>query len=43
MKDILLTAYILVWPILVGIMMFIMGRGVVRDFAKARRKGEDAV
>lgn len=43
MNDILMTAYILVWPILVAIMMFVMGRGIVRDFRSARRDGEDMV
>ncbi|MCE7033038.1 putative transporter small subunit [Lysobacter sp. GX 14042] len=43
MNDILMTAYILVWPILVAIMMFVMGRAVVRDFLRARRNGEDMV
>jgi len=43
MQDIFMTAYILIWPVLVGIMMFVMGRGVVRDFTRARRNGEDMV
>lgn len=43
MKDILMMAYILVWPALVALMMVVMGRGVVRDLRKARKNGEDAV
>lgn len=43
MKNLLMTAYILVWPVIVLAMMFIMGRGVYRDFRRARRKGEDLV
>jgi len=43
MQDLVMTAYILIWPVLVGIMMFIMGRGVMRDFSRARRNGEDVV
>ncbi|MEN1971709.1 putative transporter small subunit [Luteimonas sp. MJ204] len=38
-----MTAYVLVWPVLVAVMMFIMGRGVWRDVRRARRKGEELV
>jgi len=43
MKDILMMAYVLVWPIVVAVMMFLMGRGVVRDMREARDNGEDLV
>ena len=43
MRDVLMTAYVLVWPVLVAVMMFIMGRGVYRDFCRARRSGDDLV
>jgi len=43
MKDILMMAYILVWPTVVAVMMFLMGRGILRDMRKARRNGEDLV
>lgn len=43
MKDILMLAYVLVWPALVAVMMFLMGRGVLRDMRQARRDGEDLV
>ncbi|MEN1956779.1 putative transporter small subunit [Luteimonas changyuni] len=43
MRDLLMTAYVLVWPVLVAVMMFIMGRGVWRDVRRARRKGEELV
>ncbi len=43
MKDILMLAYVLVWPALVAVMMFLMGRSVLRDMRQARRDGEDLV
>ena len=43
MRDLLMTAYVLVWPVLVALMMFIMGRGVYRDFRRAKRRGDDLV
>lgn len=43
MKDILMMVYILIWPVLVAVMMFVMGRGVVRDMRKARRNDEELV
>ncbi|KGO98967.1 putative transporter small subunit [Novilysobacter defluvii] len=43
MKDILMMGYILVWPTVVAVMMFLMGRGILRDMRKARRNGEDLV
>jgi len=43
MKDILMLGYILIWPTLVAVMMFLMGRGVLRDMREARRNGEDLV
>ncbi len=43
MRDVLMVAYVLVWPVIVLVMMFIMGRGVWRDVRRARRKGEELV
>ncbi|MEN1941158.1 putative transporter small subunit [Luteimonas sp. MJ246] len=43
MRDLLMTAYVLVWPVLVAVMMFIMGRGVWRDVRRAKRSGDDLV
>ena len=43
MRDVLMTAYVLVWPVLVAVMMFVMGRGVYRDFRRAQRRGDDLV
>lgn len=43
MRDILMMAYVLVWPVIVLVMMFIMGRGVWRDLRRAKKRGEDVV
>jgi hypothetical protein len=43
MRDLMMLAYVLVWPVIVLVMMFIMGRGVWRDVRRARRKGEELV
>lgn len=43
MNVALMTAYILLWPLLVAIMMVVIGRAVVQDFRRARRRGEDVV
>lgn len=38
-----MMAYVLVWPVIVLVMMFIMGRGVWRDLRRAKKRGEDVV
>lgn len=43
MRDILMTAYVLVWPSIVLVMMVIMGVGLYRDSRAAKRSGEDLV
>src|SRR5690606_792689 len=43
MRDLLMLGYVLVWPVIVLVMMFVMGRGVWRDLRRARRRGEDVV
>ncbi|MGY0558571.1 MULTISPECIES: putative transporter small subunit [unclassified Lysobacter] len=43
MRDILMTAYVLVWPLIVLVTMVVMGVGVYRDARAARRKGQDLV
>lgn len=43
MRDVMMTAYVLVWPLIVLAMMALMGWGLWRDSRRARRKGEDLV
>ncbi|WP_432055934.1 putative transporter small subunit [Streptomyces sp. bgisy022] len=43
MSTALLTAYILMWPVLVAIVLFVISRGFFREWAEARRNGEDLI
>ena len=43
MRDILMTAYVLVFPVIVLVMMTIMGVSLYRDTRAAKRSGEDLV
>ena len=43
MNEFLVAAYVLVWPLIVAVMLFVMGRGVLRDMRRAKRRGEDLV
>ncbi len=43
MTTIALTAYVLVWPVLVAIVMFVIARGFLREWLESRRSGEDLV
>lgn len=43
MRDILMTAYVMVWPAIVLAMMLIMGVGIYRDSRAAKRNGEELV
>ncbi len=43
MRDILMTAYVLVFPVIVLVMMTIMGVSLYRDARAAKRSGEDLV
>ncbi|CAL9420260.1 putative transporter small subunit [Streptomyces sp. enrichment culture] len=43
MSTAALTAYVLMWPVLVAVVLFVIGRGFFREWAEARRKGEDLI
>lgn len=43
MRDILMTAYVMVWPAIVLMMMLIMGVAIYRDWRTAKRSGEELV
>lgn len=34
-----LTFYMLIWPVLVGVIMFVIARGFFKEWAQARREG----
>ncbi|PTR31919.1 hypothetical protein C8K36_101962 [Rhodococcus sp. OK519] len=43
MNTVLLTAYVLIWPILVAATLFVITRGAAREWITARRNGENLV
>ncbi|MEU3096403.1 putative transporter small subunit [Streptomyces sp. NPDC006967] len=43
MSTAVLTAYVLVWPVLVAVVLFVIGRGFLREWAEARRDGRDLI
>lgn len=43
MESILLTAYVLVWPLLAGIVLFVISSGFIKEWREARREGRDMI
>ncbi|MBV7672158.1 putative transporter small subunit [Streptomyces halstedii] len=43
MTTFALSAYVLVWPVLVAVVLFVISRSFFREWAEARRKGEDLI
>ncbi|MFC9886124.1 putative transporter small subunit [Streptomyces pilosus] len=43
MSTTALTAYVLMWPVLVAVVLFVISRGFLHEWAEARRKGEDLI
>lgn len=41
--TVLLTAYVLVWPIAVAGVLFVIVRAFVREWRQARREGRDLI
>lgn len=39
METFLLTAYVLMWPVLVAIVLFVISRAFLREWAESRRQG----
>lgn len=40
MTTLALSAYVLMWPVIVAVVLFVISRGFFREWAEARRKGE---
>ena len=38
-----LAVYVLMWPALVAVVLFVIGGGFFRKWAEARRNGEDLI
>lgn len=43
MTTILLTGYILAWPVLVAIVLFVISRGFLGEWREARREGRSII
>ena len=43
MNGYLLSTYILVWPAISAVVLYVLCRGVVKDIRDARREGRDLV
>lgn len=43
MTTILLSAYVLMWPVIVAVVLFVIGRAFISECAEARRDGRGLV
>lgn len=43
MSTVVLTIYVLMWPVLVAAVLYVISRGFVKEWVAARRKGEDLI
>lgn len=43
MKTELLTVYVLIWPAIVAVVLFVIGRGFFKEWWTARREGRDLI
>ena len=43
MESILLTAYVLVWPLVAGIVLFVISFAFIREWREAKREGRDII
>ncbi|MEZ7004784.1 putative transporter small subunit [Streptomyces sp. AD55] len=43
MNTVLLSVYILMWPVLVAVVLYVISRGVFREWAEALRNGQDLI
>ncbi|WP_210164419.1 putative transporter small subunit [Saccharomonospora piscinae] len=43
METLIVTAYILVWPLLTAVVLAVLTRGVIRDYGKAKEGGTTVV
>ncbi|MEE2060036.1 putative transporter small subunit [Rhodococcus artemisiae] len=43
MSTLALTLYVLIWPALVALVLFVLGRGFIKEWLEARRNGEDLI
>lgn len=43
MTVLAMTIYALIWPVIVALVMFFIGRAFFAEWAEARRNGEDLI
>jgi hypothetical protein len=43
MDNITLTLYVLIWPALVAVVLFVLTRAFLREWREARRSGRDLI
>lgn len=43
MTTLALTAYVLIWPVIVAFVLFFLGRGFLKDWSQARKEGRPLV
>lgn len=43
MSTSVLTAYVLMWPVIVAIVLFVIGRAFLAEWRGARDKGKDII
>jgi hypothetical protein len=43
METFLLATYVLMWPVLVAIVLFVISRAFLREWAEARREGRPII
>lgn len=43
MTSLLLSIYVLVWPVITAIVLAVIARGFIKEWAEARRSGRDLV
>lgn len=43
MTTLTLTAYVLIWPLIVAFVLFFLGRGFFKDWRRARKEGRPII
>ncbi|HWL99641.1 MAG TPA: putative transporter small subunit [Nocardioidaceae bacterium] len=43
METFLLTTYVLMWPVLVAMVLFVISRAFLREWAESRREGRPII
>lgn len=43
MESVLLTAYVLIWPLLAALVLLVISVAFIKEYRTARRAGEDIV